>query len=70
MRERVETGQYASESEVIREGLRALFERDQAVAAWLRTDVAAACDALAADPSQAISSEELRERIARRRAQR
>src|SRR5829696_1838128 len=36
LRERVRSGEYASESEVVRDGLRALFARDQAVEAWLR----------------------------------
>ncbi len=30
------TGEYASESEVIRDGLRALMARDKAVEGWLR----------------------------------
>lgn len=33
LRERVRVGEYVSESEVVREGLRALFARDQAVEA-------------------------------------
>jgi len=40
LRERVQAGEYASESEVIREGLRALWARNQAVEAWLRDEVA------------------------------
>ncbi len=32
---RVASGEYASESEVIREGLRALMARDHAVEQWL-----------------------------------
>ncbi|EEV6434389.1 type II toxin-antitoxin system ParD family antitoxin, partial [Escherichia coli] len=35
VRARVASGAYASESEVIREGLRALNERDKAMEAWL-----------------------------------
>lgn len=68
VRERVDSGRYASESEVIREGLRALFDRDQAVEAWLREDVATAYDALVADPSRAVTATDLRQRLARRRA--
>ena len=49
-RNRVSVGDYASEREVIREGLRALFARDRAVEAWLQTEVAAAYDAAVADP--------------------
>lgn len=51
LRERVQSGEYASESEVIRDGLRALFARDQAVETWLRDEVAVAYDALVADPN-------------------
>jgi putative addiction module CopG family antidote len=64
LRERVRSGEYASESEVVREGLRALFARDQAVEAWLREEVAAAYDAIAADPSRAVSARTVRARLA------
>lgn len=62
----VESGAYASESEVIRDGLRALFAREDAVESWLRTEVAAAYDEVHADPSRSISSEKLRARLAER----
>jgi putative addiction module CopG family antidote len=52
---KVEGGHYASESEVIREGLRALQEREAAVEAWLKTEVAATYDAYKADPAAARS---------------
>jgi antitoxin ParD1/3/4 len=68
LRERVRSGEYASESEVVREGLRALFARDQAVEAWLREEVAAAYDAVAADPSRAVSAQSVRARLAAERA--
>ena len=64
LRERVRSGEYASESEVIREGLRALFARDQAVEAWLREEVAAAYDAVVADPSRAVAAQAVRARLA------
>ncbi len=68
LRERVRSGQYASESEVIREGLRALFARDQAVEAWLRDEVATAYDAVAADTSRTVSAQAVRARLAREQA--
>lgn len=68
LRERVRSGEYASESEVVREGLRALFARDEAVEAWLREEVAAAYDAVAADPSRAVSAERVRARLAAEQA--
>lgn len=64
--ERVRSGAYASESEVVRDGLRALFARDAAVDAWLRDEVAAAYDALADDPSRGISATDLRQRLSAR----
>ena len=53
VKSRVASGSNASESEVIREGLRALEERDSAVERWLRTEVAAAYDAHKANPGKA-----------------
>ena len=53
VKEKVASGGYASESEVIRDGIRALQERDAAVERWLRQDVAPTYDAHMADPSKA-----------------
>lgn len=64
VRAKVASGEYASESEVIRDGLRALQARDQALEKWLRTEVAAAYDEAKADPSSLLSSEEVQERLA------
>lgn len=64
LRDKVSAGEYASESEVIREGLRALFARDRAVEAWLQTEVAAAYDAAVADPARTVSPKALRDRLA------
>ena len=70
LKERVASGAYASESEVVRDGLRALFAREEAIETWLRTEVAAAYDELRADPSRAISSHELRAHLAELHSQR
>lgn len=64
VKDKVASGEYASESEVIRDGLRALQARDRALEKWLRTEVAAAYDELKASPSSAVSAEEVRERLA------
>jgi putative addiction module CopG family antidote len=64
VRARVESGAYASESEVIRDGLRALEMHDRALEAWLREDVAAAYDAMKADPSRAVSVHHVRASLA------
>lgn len=56
---KVSSGEYASESEVIRDGLRALQARDKALDTWLRTEVAAAYDELNADPSKGRAPEQV-----------
>ena len=48
----VESGAYASVSEVVRAGLRALRERDQAVERWLREEVATTYDEIKANPEK------------------
>lgn len=57
---KVASGEYASESEVLREGLRALRARDRAVEQWLRQDVTAAYDAMKANPKRARSVTQVR----------
>jgi antitoxin ParD1/3/4 len=51
VKEKVASGDYASESEVIRDGLRALEERSRAVERWLRNEVVEAYDEYVAEPS-------------------
>lgn len=68
IKEKVATGEYATESEVIREGLRALIARDRAVDAWFKEQVGPAYDALQSDPSRAIGIEEIRAKLAARHA--
>lgn len=64
VRSKVASGEYATESEVIRDGLRTLIARDLAVEAWLRKDVAAAYDALKATPARARTPAQVRARLA------
>ncbi|MEA1052523.1 ribbon-helix-helix domain-containing protein [Lamprobacter modestohalophilus] len=61
---RVRAGEYASDSEVIREGLRTLLARDREVDAWLHQQVGPAYDALKADPELAVTAEQVRARLA------
>lgn len=61
---KVASGEYATESEVIRDGLRALMARDRALENWLAGQVAPAYDALKADPSRALSIDQVRARLA------
>jgi putative addiction module CopG family antidote len=57
---KVESGEYASESEVIRDGLRALQLHERALEAFLREQVAPAYDAMKADPLRAVSAKKVR----------
>ena len=61
---KVAAGEYASESEVIRDGLRALAARDHAIELWLERDVAAAYDALRAKPERARRIAQVRASLA------
>ena len=61
---KVRTGEYASESEVIRDGLRVLMARDRAVESWLHNQVGPAYDALKSDPSRAVTADQVRGRLA------
>jgi antitoxin ParD1/3/4 len=60
VRARVASGRYASESEVIREGLRALADQERAVEAWLRGPVADAYDAVDDGSAELLTIEEVR----------
>jgi len=64
IRAKVASGEYASESEVVRDGLRALMARDRAVESWLQGEVAPAYDALQADPSRGRSADDVRAALA------
>ena len=53
----VSSGAFATSSEVIRAGLRALQERDAAVDRWLREDVVPTAERMRSDPSRALSAD-------------
>ncbi len=64
VKEKVASGAYATESEVIRDGLRVLLARDRVVDQWLLEQVVPAYDALLADSSRVISVDSVRARLA------
>ena len=64
VRDKVASGEYASESEVIRDGLRSLVARDRALEEWLRTDVVRAYDELRANPKSAVPLKQVRASLA------
>ena len=59
IKNKVANGEYATESEVIRDGMRALIARDKAVENWLRQEVVPAYKALKADPTRGIPLNEV-----------
>ena len=61
---KVAGGEFATESEVIWDGLRALLARDRAVENWLLREVGPAYDALKADPTRAVTIDQVRARLA------
>lgn len=67
VRAKVAGGEYATESEVIREGLRSLIARDHAIEQWLHGEVSAAYDEIKANPSTILTAEQVRASLAARR---
>jgi putative addiction module CopG family antidote len=65
---KIKSGAYASVSEVMRDGVRALLERDAAVERWLREEVVAGHAEYLADPSKGVPADEILGRIKARRA--
>src|SRR5271166_3109211 len=60
---KVASGEYATESEVVRDGLRALQARNAAPDGWLRGEVAKSCDDFAADPSISVPADQMMGRL-------
>jgi len=64
VKSKVAAGEYATESEVIRDGLRVLMARDRAMDSWLHQTVGPAYDALKADPARAVTVDQVRATLA------
>lgn len=67
---KVRSGRYASVSEVVRDGVRALMDRDAAVERWLREEVVAGHQEYLADPSKGVPADAMLRRIKASRATR
>ena len=67
---KVESGEYGSASEVVREGLRALRARDEAIERWLRGEVVPTYHAVKADPSRLLDADTVFDAIERRHGDR
>ncbi|WPO00862.1 type II toxin-antitoxin system ParD family antitoxin [Pseudomonas sp. MUP55] len=67
---KVACGEYATESEVIRDGLRALLARDRAMENWLKDEVIPAATALEAEPELGLSAEQVRAHMTVKRQRR
>lgn len=63
VKDKVASGGYASESEVVRDGLRSLLERDAAVERWLREEAVPTYKAYLADPTKVIPVDEVFDRL-------
>jgi antitoxin ParD1/3/4 len=70
VRDKVARGDYASDSEVLRDALRVLRERDRAVEGWLRDQVVPTAQALRDNPGRALSADQLRAELKKSRARR
>lgn len=67
---KIKSGSYASVSEVLRDGVRALMERDAAVERWLREEIVPGHAEYLASPSKGVPAEAILERIKARQAAR
>ena len=65
--DKINSGAYASVSEVLRDGIRALMERDAALEKWLREEVVAGHAEYLTDPSKGVPADQIMARIKARR---
>jgi len=67
---KIRSGTYASVSEVMRDGMCALLDRDAALERWLREEVVAGHKEYLADPSKGVPTDAVPTRIKARRTAR
>lgn len=60
---KVASGEYASDSEVIRDGLRILLARDAALEKWLQEEVVQACKEYEANPDIGIPADQIMDQV-------
>jgi Arc/MetJ-type ribon-helix-helix transcriptional regulator len=70
VRRKVESGEYTSEADVVRDGLRALQRQGEASERWLCEEVVPAYDAMMSNPSSGIPAEKAFGEVAARYAAR
>jgi antitoxin ParD1/3/4 len=63
VKDKVASGEYATESEVIRDGLRSLAARDAAIEKWLREDVVPIAQQIKGDPGSTLSPQDAWKRL-------
>ena len=60
---KIAAGEFATEGDIVREGLETLLADDATLDGWLRSDVVASCREMAADPSRGIPIDHVVSRI-------
>lgn len=63
VREKVASGAYASESELVEEAIRTLSAQENGIESWLLDEVVPVYDAMESDPSRALTGEQVREEL-------
>jgi len=69
LKEKVLSGEYASESDVVLDGLYALKGHEDSFEAWLWAEVSPAYDRLKANPNSALSLDQVRQHLVAKRKQ-
>jgi putative addiction module CopG family antidote len=68
VKSKVASGEYATESEVISEGLRTLLDHDAAIEKWLGEEVVPTLEEMEAHPERLLTPEEVARRLDARAA--